>query len=67
MDNSYCEETMSRPYEYDFGMKVEYEYPAPFLAGDSRQVEFLVPGNYVTVPSSYVTRLLIREEEIYDR
>ncbi len=67
MDQSYCDETMCRPYDYDFDQKVEYPYPAPFLAGDFRQIEFLVSGNYITVPSSYVKRLLIRVEEIYDR
>ena len=67
MDQSYCDAAMSRPYDYDFSQKVEYSYPAPFLAGDFRQIEFLVSGNYITVPSSYVKNLLIRAEEIYDR
>ena len=58
---------MSQPYEYDFGQKTEYSYPAPFLAGDFRQIEFLVSGNYITVPSSFATRILIRMEEIYDK
>ncbi len=65
-DKSFCDETMSRPYDYDFGRKAEYEYPAPFLAGDCRQIEFISNGNFVTVPSSYVTRILVRLEEIYE-
>ena len=65
-DNSYCDETMSRPYEYDFDQATEYAYPAPFLAGDCRQIEFISNGNYVTVPSSYVKSLLVRMEEIYE-
>lgn len=65
-DKSVIDETMSRPYEYDFNLRMEYEYPAPFLAGDYRQIEFLSSGNYVTVPSSYVTRILIRMEGIYE-
>ena len=65
-DSSYCDDVMVRPYEYDFDMRVEYPYPAPFLAGDCRQMEFMCTGNYVTVPSSYVTRIMVRMEEIYD-
>lgn len=66
LDETYCDETMSNPYDYDFGKKVEYEYPAPFLAGNFRQIEFLMHGNYIAVPSSFVTSLLLRVEEIYD-
>ena len=66
-DRTCCDETMSRPYEYDFDRMTEYTYPAPFLAGDYRQIEFISNGNYVTVPSSYVTRILVRMEEIYEK
>ena len=66
-DRTYCDETMSRPYEYDFEQQTEYVYPAPFLAGDCRQIEFISNGNLITVPSSYVTRLLVRMEGIYDK
>ena len=64
--SAYCDATMSRPYEYDFDEKTEYAFPAPFLAGDSRQIEFISNGNYVTVPSSYITRIVARMEGIYD-
>lgn len=67
LDRSYCDKTMSEPYDYDFGQKTEFSYPAPFLAGDSRQVEFLESGNFVTVPSSYVSQITVRMEEIYDK
>ena len=66
-DRSMCDETMARPYEYDFDQKTEYAYPAPFLAGDERQIEFISNGNMVTVPSSYVTRILVRLEGIYEK
>lgn len=65
--NSYCDETMSRPYDYDFDQPKEYTYPAPFLAGDHRQIEFISNGNFVTVPSSYITRILVKMEGIYDK
>ncbi len=65
-DRSYWDEVMVRPYEHDFDQRVEYAYPAPFLAGDCRQIEFMSTGNYVTVPSSYVTRISVRMEGIYD-
>lgn len=66
-DRSYCDETMSRPYEFDFDLAKEYDYPAPFLAGDFRQIEFMSNGNYVTVPSSYIKRILVRMEGIYEK
>lgn len=67
LDKRYFDDAMIQPYEYDFGMKAEYDYPAPFLAGDFRQVDFLKSGNIITVPSSYVKRIMLRMEEIYDR
>ena len=66
-DRSFCDETMSRPYDYDFEQKTEYDYPAPFLAGDCRQIEFISTGNYVTVPSSYITRIMVRMEDLYEK
>ena len=65
-DRSCCDETMSRPYDYDFDQEAEYAFPAPFLAGDQRQIEFVSSGNMVTVPSSYVTKILVRMEGIYE-
>jgi hypothetical protein len=65
-DRSFCDETMCRPYDYDFDQAAEYTYPAPFLAGDCRQIEFISNGNFVTVPSSYVKRILVRMEGIYE-
>ncbi len=65
-DRSCCDETMCRPYDYDFDQTTEYKYPAPFLAGDCRQIEFISNGNFVTVPSSYVKRILVRMEGIYE-
>lgn len=64
---SFCDEIMSRPYDYDFDIKTEYNYPAPFLAGDCRQIEFISSGNYVTVPSSYVTKIMVKMEGIYEK
>jgi hypothetical protein len=66
-DRSCCDETMCRPYDYDFDLTTEYAYPAPFLAGDCRQIEFVSNGNLVTVPSSYVTRILVKMEGIYEK
>ena len=66
-DYTFCDEAMSRPYEYDFDLTTDYTYPAPFLAGDCRQIEFICNGNYVTVPSSFVTEIMVRMEEIYEK
>ncbi len=66
-ERTYSDETMSRPYDYDFDQTIEYAYPAPFLAGDYRQIEFISNGNFVTVPTSFVTRILVRMEGIYEK
>ena len=66
-DRSCCDETMCRPYDYDFDQTTEFAYPAPFLAGDCRQIEFISNGNLVTVPLSYVTRITVRMERIYEK
>ena len=65
-DRSFWDETMIHPYIYDFDRKTEYDYPAPFLAGDNRQIEFVSTGNLVSVPISFVTKILVRMEGIYD-
>ncbi len=66
-DRAACDEMMCRPYEYDFDQMTEYAYPAPFLAGDSRQIEFINSGNMVNVPTSYITRISVRLEGIYEK
>ena len=67
LDRTYYDDDMIRPYDYDFNLKREYEYPAPFLAGDFRQVDFLMTGNKVEVPSSYVKRITLKMEDVYDK
>ena len=66
-DHTCWDETICRPYEYDFDQMTEYTYPAPFLAGDSRQVEFVSSGNFVAVPTSYITRIGVRMEGLYEK
>jgi hypothetical protein len=66
-DRSCCDEAMCRPYEYNFDQMTEYVYPAPYLAGDCRQIEYISSGNFVTVPSSYITRILVKMEGIYEK
>jgi len=66
LGKEYYDETMMQPYDYDFSMKMEYDYPAPFMAGDFRQVDFLMSGNLVQVPSSYVKRITLKMEDVYD-
>lgn len=66
-DSKYYENTMIQPYDYDFDKKVEYEYVAPLMAGFCRNINFLEKGNYVEVPSGYITDISVRMEEIYDK
>lgn len=65
-DSEYYDQAMICPYELDFDQKIEYDYAPPFLMGDCRQISFLESGNYVTVPSGYITRISVRQEELYD-
>ena len=65
--SEFCDNIMVRPYEYDFGMKTEYDYAPPFIAEYSQQIEFLTLGNHVSVPSGYITKITLRMEEIYDK
>ena len=60
-------EDICEAYEYDFGKETEYDYPVPYPAAASRQVEFLMKGNYITVPTAFVRRITLRLEEIYDK
>ena len=57
---------LSKPYDYDFGRRKEYEYPAPYPAATERQVEFLERGNFATVPTGFVKQIQLRMEELYD-
>ena len=66
-DSQYYENSMIQPYDYDFEKKIEYSYPAPFMAGFCRNIAFLESGNPVEVPMGYITEVMVRKEEIYDR
>jgi len=64
--SEYYDQAMIRPYELDFDQKTEFAYAPPFLTGDFRQISFLENGNLITVPTGYITRIYVRQEEIYD-
>lgn len=53
------------PYEYDFRLLKNYEYEMP-CSETKVDIEFLQPGNYITVPVDYVERIMLIREELYD-
>ena len=53
-------------YPYDFDRAVDFPYPIPYSEGMKCQIEFMQPGNTVQVPVSFVKRITVRREELYD-
>lgn len=53
-------------YHYDFDRAVDFPYPIPYSEGMKCQIEFMQPGNTVQVPVSFVKRITVRREELYD-
>ena len=53
-------------YPYDFSRPVDFNYPIPYSDGMKCQIEFMQPGNTVQVPVSFVKRITVRREELYD-
>lgn len=51
---------------YDFTRPVDFSYPLPYSEDQSAVIEFMQPGNQVTVPVSFVRRITLRMEELYD-
>ena len=50
------------PYEYDFTMLREYDFEMPTVLS-SRKVQYLQPGNEITLPVDYVENITIMREE----
>lgn len=53
------------PYDYDFTVLREYEYEMPCVQMKQR-IEYLQPGNEITVPVDYVESIKLVREELYD-
>lgn len=53
-------------YPYDFDRPVDYPYPIPYSDGMKCHIEFMQPGSTVQVPVSFVKRITVRREELYD-
>lgn len=53
-------------YSYDFDRPVDFSYPIPYNESMKCQIEFMQPGNTVQVPVSFVKRITVRREELYD-
>ena len=53
-------------YDFDFTQPADYEYELPFGEWRSGTIEFLQDGNVIDAPVSYIERLTLRREELYD-
>lgn len=52
-------------YDYDFHLMKNYAYEMP--CSETRvDIEFLQPGNYISVPVDYIERVMLIREELYD-
>ena len=52
-------------YDYDFHLMKNYSYEMP--CSETRvDIEFLQPGNYISVPVDYIERVMLIREELYD-
>ena len=65
-DPACADPVLSEAYTYNFGRSVDFDYSVPFMPGENRQIEYMQPGNEITVPVNFVTRLTVRQEELYD-
>ncbi len=53
------------PYDFDFTVLREYDFRMPDYDVE-KTVEFLQPGNLVTVPVNFIETVTITREELYD-
>ena len=56
----------TEPYDYEFTRTVDFHYPMPYNESESRRVEFVESGSYITLPVSFVNAVVLRREELYD-
>ena len=54
------------PYPYDFTRPVDFDYPIPYTEDQRSRISFMQAGNEITVPVSFVRRITVRMEELYD-
>ena len=53
------------PYEYDFTVLRDYDYEMPSILS-SKKIQYMQPGNEITLPVDYVEAIMITREELYD-
>ena len=66
-DASYADPLLTEPYDYDFARSVDFDYPVPYSEGTSRPIEFIQPGNSITVPVDFIKRITVRLEALYEQ
>lgn len=53
-------------YQFDFTLPVDYTFDIPVIEQNDYYMEFLQEGNQIMTPVYYISRILLRREELYD-
>lgn len=53
-------------YEFDFTLPIDYIYEIPIAERNDYYMEYIQEGNQIIAPIYYISRILLRREELYD-
>ena len=53
------------PYDYDYTVLADYDYPVPFSASQT-VIEYIQSGNTVSLPVDYLKSIKLEREELYE-
>ena len=53
------------PYDYDYSVLADYDYPVPFAASET-EIEYIQSGNTVSLPVDYLKSIILEREELYE-
>ena len=53
-------------YEFDFTLPMDYIYEIPIAERNDYYMDYIQEGNQITAPIYYISRILLRREELYD-
>ncbi len=62
---SYQEKTNVLPFDNDYTVQIEFEYPVFEYVG-SKEVDYMLKGHKVKVPMSCIEEVILEREELYD-
>ncbi len=53
------------PYDYDYSVMANYDYPMPFAISET-EIDYIRPGNTVSLPVDYLKSIILEREELYE-